>query len=290
MRTLVLGASGLVGSNVFAAATEPVGTYHTTEPELDGDLRHLDITDADAVESTIVATEPSAVVNCAAMADVDECERRAAAARAVNATAVETLGQATAEAGADFVHISTDYVFDGRAEEPYTESAAPNPIQTYGETKLAGEQAAFETHPSPIVVRPSFVYGIRPATGDLDGFPRWVAGQLRDSGQVPLFTDQRVTPTRAGQLAETILALIRTDASGLYHVAARDCVTPYEFGQKVAAALGADESRLTEGSRADVDRAAARPRDTCLDVTAVEETLGRPQPSVAADIDTVFGD
>jgi dTDP-4-dehydrorhamnose reductase len=138
-----------------------------------------------------------------------------------------------------------------------------------------------------IVIRLSFVYGVRGDTDELVGFPAWVRDTLADGDEVPLFVDQHITPSRAGQAAETILELLDAEVDGLFHVASRSCVTPYEFGQQIAAVQTADKTLLTESRQSDVSRAAARPSYTCLDVSGVENALGRPQPTIEEDLEAI---
>ncbi|MFC7194875.1 SDR family oxidoreductase [Halosimplex aquaticum] len=247
-------------------------------------LSRLDIRDADRAAALLDERAPDLVVNCAAMTDVDGCERDPDRARAVNGEAPGALAAACADRGIPFVHVSTDYVFDGRDGSPYDESADPNPLQAYGESKLAGERAVADAGGDSLVVRLSFVYGTHGFTGELTGFPAWVRGKLAAGESVPLFTDQHVTPSRAGQAAATVLDLADAGEWGTVHVASRSCLTPYEFGRLLADRLDADPTLVEEGSMDDIEREATRPRDTCLDVSRVERALGCPQPTADEDL------
>ena len=191
--------------------------------------------------------------------------------------------------GVKFVHVSTDYVFDGTIHESYSESADPNPVQMYGESKLAGEQAVRDEVAEAVIARLSFVWGVHRSRSDLTGFPAWVRDQLQSEESVPLFTDQWVTPTRAGQAAEILLDLIEQDATGPFHIACSSCVTPYEFGEVIADHVGSSQELLSKGLMADVERDATRPKHSCLDIAKVESTLSRPQPTLREDIETVWG-
>jgi len=292
MNLLVVGANGLLGSNVVAAGRRRnwgvTGTYHSTRSDFPIPLVQFDLRDETAFAGVLEEHDPDAVVNCAAMTDVDACERHPQQARRLNGDAPGPLAALCEANGVGFVHASTDYVFDGNAGEPYTETAPPNPVQVYGETKLAGERAVREGSDSALVVRLSFVWGIHRGSGALTGFPSWVQSRLHSEDDVPLFTDQWVTPTRAGQAAEAVLDLLEMQGSGVYHVACRDCVTPFRFGRLLAESLGAGTDALVESSVDDVDREATRPRYSCLDVTRIEKALNRPQPSLQDDIDAVL--
>lgn len=292
MRLLVTGANGLLGSALVARATtadhETVAAYHQTDPDIGDERVQLDITNSGRVTEIVEASEPDAVVNCAAMTDVDGCETAPERAAAVNAEAPRELAEASAEGGAAFVQVSTDYVFDGRSESRYTEADDPAPLQVYGRTKLDGERAAREAAPDALVPRLSFVYGRHGATDELTGFPAWVIDRLESGEEVPLFVDQRVTPTRAGAAAEAILSLLGQATSGVVNIAARSCVTPYDFGRRIADRRGVSDDRLVESQSTAPDRPARRPSNTCLDVTRVEELLGREQPTLAVDLDAVL--
>jgi len=291
MELLVVGANGLLGSNVAEAGAargwSVAGTYHSTAPALSGAFHRLDVRETDRFERLLDEIAPDLVVNCAAMTDVDACEDSPEAARAVNGEAPGAMAAACSTAGIDVVHVSTDYVFDGTAETPYDEAATPRPRQVYGESKLAGERAVQAAHDCPLLVRLSFVYGLHRGTGALSGFPAWVRAQLVDGEDVALFTDQRVTPTRAGQAAETILTAAESGVDGLYHLACRTCLSPFEFGQRITPRVADAGGALRRRSMEDVTRTAARPAYTCLDIGRLETALGRPQPTVEADLDVI---
>jgi dTDP-4-dehydrorhamnose reductase len=291
MHALVLGAGGLLGGNVVTNAAvrgwEVTGTYHTEKPSVRVPLHELDLRDTEGFEAVLDRTEPDAVINCGALTDVDGCEERPEEARSINGQAPGEVARACEVRSIAFAHVSTDYVFDGDAKTPYEESDRTNPIQTYGQSKLAGERAVIGAHGSPLLVRLSFVYGVDRSAEELTGFPAWVRGRLRRGEETSLFTDQWITPSRAGQAAETILALLDDRITGTFHLASRSCVTPYEFGELIEERTNASADLLEEGSQSDVDRPAERPRHTCLDVRRVEEALGREQPTLGEDLDTI---
>ena len=291
MTTVVLGANGLLGSNVLTTANNrgesPVGTYHSEKPAFDYPCHQLDIRETDRLGTLLDNIDPDLVVNCAAMTDVDGCEENPDQAQAVNGTAPGSIARLCADRDIAFTHVSTDYVFDGEGDTPYDIGDSPNPIQKYGVSKLAGEGAVREQHPEPTIVRLSFVYGIHRGTDDLEGFPAWVRDRLQSGDRTPLFTDQWVTPTRAGQAAETILDLHEREATGLYHVACRSCVTPFEFGQQIRERMGVSVEYVEEGSMDDVDRPAERPSFSCLDVSSTESALDRRQPTLTKDLDVI---
>ena len=291
MTILVLGAGGLLGSALVRTCLDHsltvVGTYHSARPGFDVPLVQHDIRDTAEFESLLAEYQPDAVVNCAALTDVDGCESQPEVATEINATAPGELAASCSDLEIPFVHVSTDYVFDGETTTPYEVEATPNPIQEYGKSKLRGEQRVRAVDGETIVVRLSFVYGVRGDTEELVGFPAWVRDTLANGDDVPLFIDQHITPSRAGQAAATILELLDTEHYGLYHVASRSCVTPYEFGREIAQIQAVDETLLGESTQNDISRAAARPLYTCLAIDTVEIALERPQPTLNEELRTL---
>lgn len=288
MRVLVGGANGLLGGNVTSVALDRnetvVTTYHSEDPGFDCPSHQIDITSSTAVNDLVSEIDPDAIINCAAMTDVDGCETDPEQAYAVNADGAEHVARAADSVDAALVHTSTDYVFNGEETAPYSETAEPAPKQVYGESKLAGECRVRETHTDPLIARLSFVYGRSLPDGAISGFPSWVLERAHKGDEIPLFTDQRVSPSYAETTAKTLLDLLEADQEGMFNVASRSCVTPYEFGGLIVEESGFADATLTESSMNDVDQDAERPQYTCLDTTAVEEALGRSQSTLEKDL------
>ncbi|EMA71056.1 dTDP-4-dehydrorhamnose reductase [Halorubrum distributum] len=288
MRVLVVGAGGLLGGNVTSVALDRVDTvvttYHSEDPGFDCPSYQIDITASAAVDDLITEVDPDAIINCAAMTDVDGCETDPERAHAVNADGAERVARAADSVNAALVHTSTDYVFNGEETALYSETAEPDPKQVYGESKLAGERRVRKTHSDPLIARLSFVYGRSLPDGAISGFPAWVLERARKGDNIPLFTDQRVSPSYAKSTAKTLLDLLEADQEGTFNVPSRSCVTPYEFGELIVDEAGFADATLTESSMSDVDRDAERPQYTCLDTTAIEEALDRPQSTLAEDL------
>lgn len=293
MRLLVVGANGLLGSNIVSAGQERgwnvSGTYHSTQPAFNIPLVQFDLQAYDTFENILGELDPDVVVNCAAMTDVDGCERHPERVHLLNAEAPGGLADYCEADDIEFVHLSTDYVFDGTSRTPYNESTEPNPVQVYGKSKLKGERYIRSEMEKGLIIRLSFVWGIHQGNGDLTGFPAWVRDQLETGENLSLFTNQWITPTRAGQAAETLLNLIEQDAEGVFHIACKSCVTPYKFGKEVAQ-YNNNKELLIEGSMADIERNATRPKYSCLDVENVESTLGRPQPTLREDVEAAWNE
>ena len=187
MRLLVTGAAGMLGRDVVAAAND---AGHEVVALARADL---DITDAAAVRAAVLDARPDAVVNCAAWTDVDGAEAEEAAATAVNGDGAGHVAAAAAEAGAHLVHVSTDYVFDGAAREPYPEDAPTAPASAYGRSKLAGERAVTAVGGEHAIVRTAWVFGPH-GRNFVDTMRRLGA----DRDEVRVVDDQVGSPTYTG--------------------------------------------------------------------------------------------
>ena len=227
MRVLVAGSGGQLGRAL--AATAPEGVTLIAPAETD-----FDIGNAAQVREVVAAARPDLLVNAAAWTAVDKAEADEAAALLVNATAVGHLAAAAAATGARFVQISTDYVFDGQACQPYRPDTPPAPASAYGRTKLAGEQAAAAHHPAPLIIRTAWVYA---AAGN--NFVRTMLRLMAEREEVRVVADQLGTPTHAASLARAIWAL--HGHSGIFHWTDAGVASWYDFAIAIhdeALALG----------------------------------------------------
>jgi dTDP-4-dehydrorhamnose reductase len=215
MRVLVAGSGGQLGRAL--AATAPAGATLLAPPEAD-----FDITNAAQVTAVIAAAAPQLVINAAAWTAVDRAEAEEAAAHAVNATAVGHLAAAAAAVGAGFVHISTDFVFDGASPLPYRPDAAPSPVSAYGRTKLAGEQLAAAHHPAPLILRTAWVYAAQGAN-----FVHTMLRLMRERPEVRVVADQLGSPTHADSLARAIWAM--DGQQGIFHWTDAGVASWYDF-------------------------------------------------------------
>ena len=209
MRLLVTGAAGMLGRDVVAAAGE-AGHEAVALARAD-----LDITDPAAVRAAVHAAQPDAVINCAAWTDVDGAENAEAQATAVNGAGAGNVAQAAAAADALLVHVSSDYVFDGTATEPYREDAATAPQGAYGRSKLAGERAVAAAGGRAAIVRSAWLYGPH-GRNFVDTMRR--LGAERE--EIAVVDDQVGCPTYTGHLAPALIAIAERGTTGVLHVAA----------------------------------------------------------------------
>lgn len=266
MKVLVTGAGGMLA--------------HALVPELRRrdhavialTREELDVTDRRAVERAVTREAPEAVVQCAAYTDVDGAEGDFERALEVNATATGHLAEVCHTLQASFVYPSTDYVFDGGSTRPYLPDDAPRPMNAYGRSKLAGEQAAgrAERH---LVVRTSWLYGA--------GGANFVETMLRVAAErerVEVVGDQIGRPTWTRNLAGAITRLLEKDAQGVLHVTDSGPPTSwYGFAKEILGSIGAAE-KVREIASAQFVRPAARPTYSVLDLKEAERLLGFPPP------------
>ncbi|MDQ6750395.1 MAG: dTDP-4-dehydrorhamnose reductase [Actinomycetota bacterium] len=252
MRILVTGAGGMLGQDVVRAAVaaghEPIGL----------DRRALDVTDRELVQRAVANAGPNAVINCAAWTDVDGAESSPGEADAVNGAGAGHVAQATAEAGALLVHVSTDYVFDGTSISPYTESAPTSPISAYGATKLAGEDAVARAGTEHVIVRSSWLFGA--------GGGNFVQTMLRlgdERESVAVVTDQTGCPTWTVHLAHALIELAASDRRGVLHVAGDGACSWNEFAVEIFAQAGLS-CRVEPATTEEMARPAARPANSVL--------------------------
>lgn len=230
MKVLVVGGGGQVASAL--AATVPANLDLTVKSQAE-----LDITDAAAVAAAVDGAGYAWIVNGAAYTAVDLAEKEQELAQQVNATAVGILSRAATRVGARFIHLSTDFVFDGRTHAAYLPTDAPNPVSVYGATKLAGEQAVFAGGGDGIIIRTAWVYA---ATGR--NFVLTMLRLMRERDEVRVVSDQLGTPTWATGIAQAIWGFIEAKATpGIYHWTDLGVASWYDF------AVAIQEEALARG-------------------------------------------
>lgn len=280
MKVLVTGGGGLLGSNVVAQLAERdievIATVHSKVPQSssnDGvEWRVMDVTDDSSVGRVIEQYRPDWIVNCAAITDVDRCERLPDEAFEVNTRGAQRIAEAAKRVGAVPCQVSTDYVFGNNEKSPHHPAEELTPIQVYGRTKAEAERNVREISPSSLVVRISFLYGINEMTCEHTGIVPWILSESQ-SGNVPLYTDQYVSPTYASHAAEIISMFLTADITGVFHCNNRGCTTPYDLGRHLLDEVGRDSSQLTRTTLEESDLSALRPKRSCLSTERTERTL-----------------
>ena len=264
-RVLLLGAHGMLGSELAAGAPVDVALRAA-------DHADLDITHPDAVAAALDELRPDVVLNAAAYTRVDDAEREIDAALRVNATAVGELGRACAARGIRVVHFGTDYVFDGRSDRPYAEDAPTSPVNRYGESKLRGERALLESAAEALVIRTQWLFGVHGRS-----FPRTMWQRARAGQPTRVVADQTGRPTYTRDLADAVWRLVSRRMVGVVHATNAGRATWYDVARVVFDAVGRPEL-LEPCATSDYPTPAARPRYSVLATDRLERALGAPLP------------
>jgi dTDP-4-dehydrorhamnose reductase len=255
MRILLTGARGLLGS-------ECVRVLHPRHDLLTPDRGELDITAAPQVDEVVARFRPEVILNCAAFTQVDLCETRQEQAFAANVAGPRHLALAAARHGAYLIHISTDYVFDGRKPPPtpYEEDDPTGPLSWYGRTKLAGELAVQEAGGRSAIVRTSWLYGRRGSSF----LKKILAAALNPAiPELKVVDDQFGCPTWARRLAEQLARLLEAGATGIFHAAAQGHCTWFGLASRFLALMGIAKPLRPCPSR-DYPTPAVRPHNSIL--------------------------
>ena len=278
-RVLVIGSNGLLGQKVTellvrgsayritlaSKAEKPVRQLMTTE------YTPVDITSKKDVKRVVHSCEPDVIVNAAAMTNVDECEKERDLAWRINVAGVENVIDAAKKDNARIVHVSTDYIFDGKSG-PYDENARPQPLSHYGKSKLASENALRASGLEYFIARTMVLFGYAP--GVKSNFALWLIQNLERKMPVRVVDDQYGNPTLADDLAYAIVNAIELNRSGVYNIAGRDIVNRYEFALAVARIFGFDAGLITPIKTSVLRQPAARPLKSGLITLKAEVELG----------------
>jgi dTDP-4-dehydrorhamnose reductase len=278
-RVLICGSNGLLGqrlSNLLSSNTtyEVLNTSRERSFVFDDrlfDYTQLDITQKGDVKSLVSSFQPSVIINAAAATNVDWCETHREEAWSVNVVGVENLVEASRKVGAKLIHVSTDYVFDGKSG-PYAEDAKPNPISYYGKAKLASENATRTGGISHAIVRTIVLYGS--GIQIKNNFPLWVVESLRVGQRIRCVDDQLSNPTHVSDLTQAIVKIFELDRTGLYHVCGRETINRYDFAVEAAGVFGLDSSLIDRIKTAQLEQPAPRPMITGFVTLKAETELG----------------
>lgn len=266
---LITGANGLLGQKLVALLSEhpefnvlATGRGHSRIPEKWRGYQYLsmDICSSNQINEVFKIYKPQFVIHCASMTDVDQCERDKRGCFMQNVRAVSYLVEAGQRIGTHFVHLSTDFVFDGKSG-PYGENDAPNPINYYGQTKLLSEQIVQKSSMDWTIVRTALVYGITHAM-TRSNIILWVKSALENGEELFLVDDQIRTPTLAEDLAVACVAITERRALGIFNISGMEILTPYQIGIQTASYFGLDTSGIKKADSSSFSQTAPRPLKT----------------------------
>lgn len=265
MKVLVTGANGQLGCALRRLLDRemPGEAIYT-------DKQELDLTDAAAVENFIRDNEVTHIVNCAAYTAVDRAEEEKRECALINTDAVKNLAAAADLLGAKIIHISTDYVFDGTNHRPYRESDKVNPISQYGTTKRKGETALLALAPESIIIRTAWLYS------DMGhNFVKTILSLAEKQNEIRVVCDQIGTPTYARDLAEAVLAVLKSHqwVAGIYHFTDEGAASWYDFAKAILRIAG-KKTRVVPIPTEDYPTLAQRPAYSILDRSRIKATYG----------------
>ncbi|HSQ76529.1 MAG TPA: dTDP-4-dehydrorhamnose reductase [Bacteroidota bacterium] len=278
-RILVVGSNGLLGQKVAEQLVRG-SNYHITLASVEeapvrdipsAPYLTLDITNRKQVREAVGAVNPQVIINCAAMTNVDACETERETAWKINVGGVEHLIDAARKTGVMIVHVSSDYVFDGKTG-PYGEDDKPEPLSYYGKTKLASENALRTSGLPYFVARTMVLYGF--AEGVKANFALWLIKTLREGQTVRVVDDQIGNPTLVDDLAFGLIRGMELGKTGLYHLAGRDIQSRYEFALTLARVFHLDAKLIHPIKTAQLKQPAARPLKSGLLTLKAEVELG----------------
>jgi dTDP-4-dehydrorhamnose reductase len=265
MKILITGSKGLLGQKLCELLSQQSGitmiaTARAESSDHGRKTYKLDITDRAAVKKAIASFKPDVIINCAAMTLVDKCELEKEACWVANVHAVENLIEASEENHVHLVHVSTDFIFDG-SHGPLDETAVPNPVNYYGESKLAAEKLIMASSIDWCIARTVLVYGV---TADMhrSNIVLWVKESLENGKKIQCVNDQWRTPTLAEDLAMGCFLAASKKAKGIYNISGKDFITPYHIAIKTADYFQLDKSLISPADSSNFKQPAVRPLKT----------------------------
>ena len=279
-KILVTGANGQLGSELKVLSTH--------YPELEwvfADRSVLDLSDLESIPDTLDEFQPQIIVNCAAYTAVDKAEIETGLADVLNHQAVAILAQWTQSNGRQLVHISTDYVFDGNSSVALIEESSTAPINVYGQTKLAGEQACMRENPEAIVLRTSWVYS---TFGN--NFVKTMSRLIQERDSLNVVNDQIGSPTYAADLAQAIMTIVTHShwQAGIYHFSNEGEISWYEFALAIQE-IGGWDCVISGIPSAAYPTPARRPKYSLLDKSKIATTFGVVVPGYRESLEKCMG-
>jgi dTDP-4-dehydrorhamnose reductase len=278
MRILITGSNGLLGQKlVELISTREHYLIATAKSKLvidlpKGEFHSLDITNREEVEKVILSSQPDVIINTAAMTQVDQCETEKEKCWANNVTAVENLVSVCEKTKKNLVHVSTDFIFDG-THGPLDETAKPNPLSYYGESKLAAEVAIQNSNIDWAILRTVLVFGV---TQDMSrsNIVLWVKKSLEEGKPINVVNDQWRTPTLAEDLAMGCYLAATKKATGIYNISGDEMMTPYDIAIATAEFFRLNKSLITQTDSTKFKQPAARPPKTGFIILKAKKELG----------------
>lgn len=261
-KTLLIGATGKTGEafTKYARNDEHYDLYLCSDDieKLKGKANtyKVDATDKKQIKALLKKLKPEIIINCAAMNAVDLCESDKDTASKLNSILPEILAVHSKIFGSKLITFSTDYIFDGE-NGPYSEDDMPHPINYYGKSKLAGENAVRSNCENYAIIRTNVIYG--PSSNGYGDFIRWLIDSMIEGEEINIVHGQFSNPTYVRDLARAIDVIVKNDLTGIYHVAGADYLSRYEIALKTAEVLGFNQNLIKAIEPSELKQDAARP-------------------------------
>lgn len=282
-RLMIIGSNGMLGQRTveFYKNQNQVNLLSVSiedKPVIeDVDYESADIQDREGIKKIIYNFCPDFIINTAAYTNVDKSETERELAWKINVKGVEFIAEAARVIDAQVIHISTDYVFDGK-NGPYSESQKPNPINYYGRTKFASENALKISGVLYTILRTNVLYGI--TLESRPDFVQWVINKLNNNEKIRIVTDQVNNPTYIDDLVQGISKIVEFKKTGIYNIGGREFLSRFDFTKRIADYFELDESRINPIVTSDLNQAARRPLSSGLITIKAESELGYQPHSI----------
>ena len=303
-KILITGSNGLLGQKLvellkmttgrYDAVGEPHNVVIATArgenrlPFTEGyEYQSMDITNREQVQEVVANIKPDVIIHTAAMTNVDQCESEKGACWAQNVSSVEYLVEACAKIDCFLLHVSTDFIFDGKSG-PYKEDAEANPISFYGWSKYAAEKAVTNSNIRWAIARTVLVYGIAHDMSRTN-IILWVKKSLEDGKNIKVVTDQWRTPTLAEDLAKGCALIAEKETEGIFNISGKDFLTPYEMAIMTADYFKLDKSLISQADSTTFSQPAKRPPRTGFDLSKSQQVLDYQPVSFMEGIEILAG-
>jgi dTDP-4-dehydrorhamnose reductase len=288
MKLLIPGVSGLLGINLAQETMsefEVVGIDRGKLNNAPFEVLHQDLLNASTIEKILDSEKPNYLINCAALANLEDCEESPTLAKQLNIDLPRILARACKIRNIPFVHISTDAVFDGEKDDFYTEDDKPNPLSVYAKTKLEGEWAVLTENSEAIVARVNF-YG-----WSLNGrrsLAEFFVNNLMNNKSMSGFTDVLFCPMLVNDTARILMKMLKKELKGLYHLVGPHAMSKYQFGVEIARKFKLKESDITPKSVSFSGLIAKRSNNLSLSTRKLSTDLGESLPEFSTGLNEFY--
>ena len=290
VKIVITGSNGLLGQSLLKLLLNEKNAYQVIgfskgenrSGRDDFEYHSIDLTDEELLKKTLLQSSPNVIINAAAMTNVDRCEIDKSECDKINVELVKLLSQVGAQINAHMIHISTDFIFDGKKGN-YTETDKPNPLSYYGMSKLKSEQVLINSKINYTILRTILVFG------QVHGMRRsnivlWVKNMLEMGKEITMVHDQYRAPTYVEDLAMACKISIDKKAQGIFNISSNQTLSIYKIAQQIAAVFQLNNNLIKPISSLELDQKAVRPSKTGFDLSNTKRNLGIHAKSFKEDL------